>query len=184
MRRRLVTTALLLTLSLISTGISAQSLPEAKQNGLHRVQKIYIGELGASDEAARFRLLLEDKLSAEGFTIVDKSEKADALLSGAISVSPMTVYSDIYGNVAGGEAQVAVTVRLISQSGERLWDINLPKPRRVSFNPYSGIKSGLKGVLKTQVYKEPVEFRAEELAKELRGDWKESARAAGIKVGK
>ena len=30
-------------------------------------------------------------------------------------------------------------------------------------------------------FKEPVEYRAKELAKKLRGDWEKSARVAGVK---
>lgn len=165
--RNLIAPALLVGLWLGTPIISAQTHPPISPTALHLVQKIHIGELGTSDEAARFRLLLEDKLAQQGFTVVDTPEKADAVLSGALSVSTVGIY--------GGMSDVSVTLRLYTLSGERLWGINLPKP--VSL--VSAFK--LRGSLKV---KEPVEYRAEELAKELRRDWEKSARAAGIKLRK
>ena len=158
--RKLFTAALLLVVSLAAAGAAAETYAQTQTPTLHLVSKIYIGELGSSDEAARFRLLLEDKLSRRGFTVVDKPEKADAVLSGALSVSAAGVH--------GGMSDVGVTVRLVSISGERLWSINLPKP--ATFGAFFKIR-GMKG-------KEPVEYRAEELAKELREDWEKSAKAA------
>jgi hypothetical protein len=65
-------------------------------------------------------------------------------------------------------SDVAVTVRLYSAGGERLWSINLPKSATIaSMFKIRGIRS-----------REPVEYRAEELARELREDWKKSARGA------
>ena len=158
--RKLFTAALLLAVSLAAAGRHAETYAQTQTPALHLVRKIHIGELGSSDEAARFRLLLEDKLSRRGFIVVDKPETADAILSGALSVSPAGVY--------GGRSDVGVTVRLVSISGERLWSINLPKP--VTFGAVFKLR-GLK-------VKEPIEYRAEELAKELREDWERSAKAA------
>jgi hypothetical protein len=42
--------------------------------------------MGESDEAKRFRLLLEDELSKRGFSITDKEESADAILTGILSL--------------------------------------------------------------------------------------------------
>ncbi len=165
--RKPFTAVLLSALWLCAAGASAAARAQAGPAALHLVQKIYIGELGASDEAARFRLLLEDELNRRGFAVVDKAEKADAVLSGALSVSPGGVHGGVGGNVA-------VTVRLVSPGGERLWSINLPKPVTLA----SAFKvRGLK-------VREPVEYRAEELAKELREDWERSARAARPRPGK
>ena len=164
--RKLFTTALPLILWLGAASAPAETYAQTQAPALHLVQKIHIGELGSSDEAARFRLLLEDKLSQRGFNIADKPEKADAVLSGALSVSPAGVY--------GGRSDVGVTVRLVSISGERMWSINLPKP--VTFGAVFKVR-GLK-------VKEPVEYRAEELAKELREDWERSAKGVRTKPKK
>jgi hypothetical protein len=166
--RRLIAAVLLLGLWLIPSSLNAQTSTQTKPNSLYQVKKIYIGDLGSSDEATRFVMLLEDELAERGFTVVGKPAEADALLVGALSVTSPTV------GIYGGWPDVAVTVRLNTQGGERLWSVNLPKPR----SPFSiRVRGGFK-------YKEIVEYRAEELAKELRGDWEKSARAAGIKVSK
>ena len=147
-------------LLLLPAGLAAGAGPQAGRPALHLVQKIYISELGSSDEAARFRLLLEDELSERGFTVVGGAAEADAVLSGALSVS--------HAGRHGGVTDVAVTVRLHSAGGERLWSINLPKSATIaSVFKIRGIRS-----------REPVEYRAEELARELREDWKKSAKGA------
>src|SRR5215207_643843 len=82
----------LLTLVLVAISMIQFYLPAARadkwesQSQLHLVRRIYVGSMGESDEAERFRLLLEEELSAKGFTVVHRSEKADAILSGALSV--------------------------------------------------------------------------------------------------
>lgn len=161
---KLLATALLLGFWLIPVNIVAQTPSPAQPRVLHLVQKIYIGDIGTSEEAVRFRLLLEDKLSQKGFTVVTQPENADAILSGALSVSTVGFY--------GGVSDINVTARLISNSGERLWSINLPKP--VTFKSAFRV-TGLK-------IKEPAEYRAEELARNLRADWEKSAKASGMRV--
>ena len=162
--RRLLAPALLLSLCLSPSVVSAETHPQTQTiAALHLVQKIYIEELGSTDEAARFRLLLEDKLTQRGFVVVDKPDRADAVLRGALSVSSAGKY--------GGASDISVTVRLYSSQGERLWSINLPKPATFS--------SALK--VRGFRFKEPVEHRAEELAKELRNDWEKSAKAPTTK---
>ena len=137
--------------------------PQAKQAALHQVRKIYLEEVGTSDEAARFRLLLEEKLPEKGFTIVDDPGQADAILSGALSVSQPGIY--------GGPSDVGVTVQLKSRDGQRLWGGNFAG-RVYILNPVSSIR-----------FKDIVEYRAKELAKRLRADWEKSARQAGVRVG-
>ena len=162
--RTLTVVALLLALWLIPSTAPANTYPQARPKALHLVQKIYVEEMGISDEAARFRLLLEDQLSGKGFTVVDKPEKADAILGGAFSVTQSGIY--------GGPADIGVTARLNSSDGVRLWGTNIGG-QIIILNPVKFFK-----------FKEPFEYRAKELAKKLRDDWKKSARAAGIKVGK
>ncbi len=155
--------ALFLALWLVPASISANPYPQARQTSLHLMQKLYLEELGTSPEAARFRLLLEDKLSEKGFTIVDKPEKADAILSGALSVSSAGIY--------GGTSDIGVTVQLKSIAGERLWSGNFAG-QIILLGPISSLK-----------FKDVVDYRAKELAKKLRSDWDKSARVAGVKVG-
>ncbi|HEY0319560.1 MAG TPA: hypothetical protein VGC66_01175 [Pyrinomonadaceae bacterium] len=162
--RTLTVIALLLVLWLIPSIVLAKTYPQARPTALHLVHKLYVEEMGTSDEAARFRLLLEDQLSEKGFTVVDKPEKADAVLGGALSVSRSGIY--------GGPADISVTARLNSPDGVRLWGNNIGG-QIIILNPVKSLK-----------FKEPVEYRARELAKKLRDDWEKSARAVGVKVGR
>jgi hypothetical protein len=162
--RTLKVTALLLVLWLIPSYVSAKTVPQAGRTTLHLVQKIYVEEMGTSTEAARFRLLLEDQLSGKGFTVVNSPQNADAVLSGAISVSESGIH--------GGPADISVTARLISADGGRLWSTNIGGQISV-INPIKALK-----------FREPVEYRAKELAKRLRSDWEKSAKAAGTKFSK
>jgi hypothetical protein len=152
--RLLLTFGLMLGLWIAPSAASASHVEDDFSSKLYLVQKIYIGEMGNSDEAARFRLLLDDKLSKKGFIVVDKEEKADAILTGALS---LRVYDD--GSVA------RATVLLKSPNGERLWGGN--------FTPKRTFKR-----------KDTVQLRAEDIADRLRSDWKKSAKAAGLRVDK
>ena len=160
--RRLSKTALLSVLWLIPSNAAARTYPQAELPALHLVRKIYVEGMGTSAQAARFRLLLEDQLSDKGFTIVDSPEKADAVLGGALSVDDSGIF--------GGDSDVGVTARLTSSGGERLWGYNIGGQITI-LNPVESLK-----------FKEPIEYRAKELAKRLRKDWERSARAAGIKI--
>ena len=160
--RRLSVAVLLSALWLIPSSAPARTYPQAGPPALHLVRKIYVEAMGASDEAARFRLLLEDQLSGQGFTVVDSPEKADAVLGGALSVDNSGIF--------GGDSDVGVTARLTSAAGERLWGYNIGGQITI-LNPVTSLK-----------FKEPIEYRAKELAKKLRGDWEKSAKAAGVKT--
>lgn len=162
--RTLTVLALLLILWLTPSSVPAKTYPQGRSTALHLVQKVYVEEMGTSDEAARFRLLLEDQLSEKGFTVVDTPEKADAVLGGALSVARSGMY--------GGPADISVTARLISPDGGRLWSTNIGG-QIIILNPVKSLK-----------FKEPVEYRAKELAKKLRSDWEKSARAAGVKFSR
>ena|SRR2546423_12383370 len=158
---RKLTTALFLALAVIAASVSAKTHSQGRPMALHLVQKIYVEEMGTSPEAARFRLLLEDQLSENGFVVVAKREEADAILSGATSASRSGFY--------GGPADISVTVRLVSPDGGRLWSTNLGGPIYI-LNP-----------VKSWKFKEPVDYRAKELAKKLRNAREQSAKTAGIK---
>ena len=58
---------------------------------LASVKKINVGSMGQSDEADRFRMLLEEELHKAGFNTVDDDSAADAVLTGVLSVR---VYAD------------------------------------------------------------------------------------------
>ena len=162
--RRLSMAALLSVLCLTPSGVPARAYPQAGPPALHLVRKIYVAEMGTSAEAARFRLLLEEQLSGKGFTVVDSPEKADAVLAGALSVDNSGIF--------GGDPDVGVTARLTSARGERLWGYNIGGQITI-LNPVSSLK-----------FKEPIEYRAKELAKKLRGEWEKSARAAGVRTSR
>src|SRR6266516_1613474 len=161
---RTLTIALFLALAVIAPSVSAKTHSQGRPMALHLVQKIYVEDMGTSPEAARFRLLLEDQLSENGFVVVAKREEADAVLSGATSVSRPGVF--------GGPADINVTARLNSSDGTRLWSVNTGG-QIVILNPVSSLK-----------FKEPLEYRAKELAKKLSHARENSAKAVGIKVTK
>ena len=161
---RKLTIALFLALGVIAPNVSAKIYSQARTMALHLVQKVYVEDMGTSPEAARFRMLLEDQLSENGFVVVAKREEADAVLGGVISVSR----SDLYG----GPADIGVTVRLVSPDGGRLWSTNLGGTIYI-LNPVKSLK-----------FKEPLEYRAKELAKKLSHAREQSAKAAGMKITK
>ena len=76
---RKLTIALFLALGVIAPNVSAKIYSQARTMALHLVQKIYVEDMGTSPEAARFRLLLEDQLSENGFVVVARRLEADAV---------------------------------------------------------------------------------------------------------
>ena len=80
--------------ALTCAGAQGQVRPRSTADGqsqervasLGQVRKIYVGDMGDDDEAERFRLLIEEALEREGFTVVGRAEAADAVLTGALSV--------------------------------------------------------------------------------------------------
>jgi hypothetical protein len=115
-----------------------------RQNGLREVHKIYVGDMGKADEAERFRFLIGEELAKKGFTIVERAEDADAILSGALSV-----------RVGDENTEARAFVKLESQGGVRLWARDFGN--RLIFNPFKR--------------KEPTKRRASEIAQGLREDW-------------
>lgn len=102
------------------------------------MQKIYVASMGQSDEAERFRMLLGNELSKRGFTVVDSVERADAILSGVLTVR---VHAD--------DSVARATIVLKSKEGDLIWGRDM--------GPHFGWGSS-----------EPVKRRAEDIAKELR----------------
>ncbi len=127
--------------------VSAGANPQ-RQNKLGQVQKIYVGEMGRTDEARRFALLLKEQLTGKGFTTVDKPDDAEAILTGALSLR----VDD------GSEARVYVILKTLD--GERLWARDFG----------NGLFKGL------LTLKEPVKLRAQEVARALHDEVRKAAR--------
>ena len=130
------------TSALASGNERARKLPD-----LRDVRRIHVGDMGAADEADRFRFLLEEQLRKRGFTVVGSPAEADAVLSGALSVR---VFDD--------KSEARAFVKLEDSAGRRLWARDFG--HRILVNPFSR--------------QEPTKRRAEEVAKELRRDWERS----------
>jgi hypothetical protein len=152
MKRYSVHTLLLACLFSLSAVASFASgggeRPRTTQSALHEVHKIYVGDMGKADEAERFRFLVGEELSKKGFTVVERAEDADAILTGALSV-----------RVGDENTQARAFVKLESQAGQRLWAKDFGH-RAILLNPFDR--------------KEPTKRRAAEIANELRKEWDRS----------
>jgi hypothetical protein len=116
---------------------------------LASVKNIYVGTMGQSDEADRFRLLLTDELGKVGFATVEDSNNADAVLTGALSVR---VYAD--------ESLARATVIMKTPGGLRLWGKD--------FEPHQ--RWGRRT--------DTVKMRAQDVAKTLRKDVDKASKGA------
>ena len=117
---------------------------------LHEVHNIYVGDMGDDDEAGRFRLLVEEQVAKKGFAVVDSPEKADGILTGALSV-----------RVHRNSSTARVYVTLQTPKGQRLWGRDF-------------------GSKMTNIFSltEPVKLRAQDVANGLKNDWDKSAKLA------
>jgi hypothetical protein len=129
--------ALVLALSFTLPGIQLGQEPPS----LSSIRRIQVGSMGQSDEAERFRLLLEDELGKVGFATTTDAKTADAVLTGALSVR---VYADT--------SRARVTVVLKTPDGLRIW--------AGDFEPH----------YKFGRVKDTVRLRAQDVAKALRKD--------------
>jgi hypothetical protein len=139
----------LLALAFLANAAAFGGETQVSSPDLWKIQKIYVGDMGQSDEAARFRLLLEDQLAKNKFTVVSQPGDAEATLTGILAVR-------VYANTATARA----TVRLKSPSGEPLWAGDFEPLRH-----YSGTK-------------DPVQLHAEYVASYLRADSNKTAKKA------
>ncbi len=110
------------------------------------VDKVYVGDMGADDEADRFRFLLEEQLTKKGFAVVRTEAEADAVLTGVLSV-----------RVFDNKTEARVFVRLTSRDGAQLWARDFGH-KRLRVNPFS--------------FQEPTRRRAEEVAEAMRREFK------------
>ena len=139
---------LLLVANLNLTYWFASTPQELSEPRLHEVHNIYVGNMGDDDEADRFRLLLEEQVAKKGFAVVDSPEKADAILTGALSV-----------RVHRNSSTARVYVTLNTPKGQRLWGRDF-------------------GSKMTNIFSlsEPVKLRAQDVANGLKQDWDKSAK--------
>jgi hypothetical protein len=131
--------------ALVAFGSSGLPTKTDTEKRLQEVRKVYVGEVGKGDEAARFRLLLQDELSKKGFTVVDCADTADGVLTGVLSV-----------RVMDDKSQARAYMTLATPSGERLWAKDFGE--RIFTNPFKHV--------------EPVKLRAQDVAKGLSEDAK------------
>ena len=120
--------------------LPAQATEPQPAISLVSVKKVYVGSMGQSDEAERFRLLLQDELGKAGFTTTEDERTADAVLSGALSV-----------RVYARESIARATVVLKTPDGVRIWEHD--------FQPH--FKFGARDTVKV---------RAHDVARALRSD--------------
>ena len=141
---------LLLTLTLIVVGSAMTQflIPAANasqlqgHSELNAVRKIHVGSMGDTDESERFRLLLEEALTGKGFIVVDQTAKADAVLTGTLSV-----------RVHDKKTRARVYVKLSTPEGVRLWGKDFGSRLTSPFNRT-----------------EPVKLRAQDVANALRAE--------------
>ena len=122
---------------------AAQGRPQRRVAAV--VDKVYVGDMGADDEADRFRFLLEEQLTKKGFAVVRAEAEADAVLTGVLSV-----------RVYDKKTEARVTVRLAARDGAQLWAKDFGH-KRFRVNPFS--------------LQEPTRRRAEEVAEAMRREF-------------
>jgi hypothetical protein len=154
MRTLLTLCLVVISLAFLSNVRAFAQITQDGQSKLYLVRKVYVGSMGNTDEAERFRLLLADELAKRGFVVVDRPEKADGVLTGALTV-----------RVQEQVSQARVYVTLNTQQGESLWRKDFGSKRR--------------GFFKTT---DPVTLRAHDVANGLHDEWARSAKTAGVEI--
>ena len=132
--------------------ISAQCVEKSEFPQLCTIQRIYIEELGNTDEAARFKFILAESLEDEGFRIVERKEDADAVLSGIVVAED---FMSVYKGTGRTKIVARGNMLLKSAQGERIWKMEF-KPG--FFKRTDGVKS-----------------MAKKVAEQLGDDWRKSS---------
>lgn len=146
----------MLLLFLVLFDVHAQDTMPDK---LYLVRKIYIGEIEDIDKEKRINSFLKQELEARGFTVVDDSVNADAVLSGRVEGElPLDDYDPSW-------LKSTFEFRLISQGKEKVWE------RRIRIHSMLDVARDAKN-------------GARKIAERLEGDWKKSAKKAGLNTGK
>lgn len=130
--RSLLFTASLLAVWLLPAGARAQDARKPCQ-----ARTIYVAELGGTDEAARFRRALSERLSKK-FKIAETQDEADAVLTAAVTAR---------GDSRSGEVQFENGV-LKSRSGDVLWQGDFRYNYKKSFFGSGIINNSASGVAK------------------------------------
>ncbi len=121
-----------------------------RRAALPDVQRIYVGDMGYEEEAERFRLMLEEQLQKRDFEVVIDPDRADAVLTGVLTMTHYEYNSD-----------ARVTVRVTSPSGDVLLTKDFGQGRFIA-NPLN--------------LKEPLRRRAEEAAEALKREFRKPAK--------
>ena len=137
------------TLSVLLLTITAplRIWADAPNPALHKIERIFVGDMGQGNEAERFRLLLAQELSRANFKPVDKAEEADAVLTGVLVVRTYELNS-----------AATATVVLKTAKGEKVWESGFDPPKK----------------RKVKRPSDPVMFQAQDIVFHLRQDWEES----------
>lgn len=130
--RSLLFTVSLLGVWLVPAGARAQDARKPCQ-----ARTVYVAELGGTDEAARFRRALSERLSRR-FKIAESEGEADAVLTAAVSAK---------GDSRRGEVRFENGL-LKSSSGDVLWQGNFQYYYKKSFFGSGIINSSASGVAK------------------------------------
>jgi hypothetical protein len=133
--RSLLFTVSLLSCWLLSPSVFANPVQSAGTNKPCQIRKVYVAELGSTDEALRFRNSLVRQLSRR-FTIVKKQEEADAVLTGTVSAK---------GNSRNGEV-IFDNGELKSKGGDVIWQDHFQYYYKKSFLGRSMISSAASAV--------------------------------------
>lgn len=89
---------------------AARPEPAKRRVAFAEVKRIYVGPMGNSDDAERFRMLLKDELGDKGFAVVEKESDADAVLTGVLATQ-----------LSQGTTRARASVTLKGPDGETLW---------------------------------------------------------------
>ena len=132
--RSLLFTVSLLGIWLLPASTRAQDAGTVKPC---QFRTVYVGEFGATDEAARFRRVLAERLSKR-FKIVEAQEEADAVLTAAVSAK---------GDSRGGEVHFDNGV-FKTRGGDVLWQGNFQYYYKKSYPSRGIINSSASNVAK------------------------------------
>ena len=88
--------------------------------------RIYIGDMGPSEHAARFKMVLRDELEIAGVVLAKSEDSAEAILTGVFTHESTYVEYDkpptAISNQKGATSHTYnVTLRLDGSYGEKLW---------------------------------------------------------------
>jgi len=130
----------------------AATTPTKVAKHLSDVHRIFLADFTRSGHSELFRSLLSEKLTSKGFTIVESSGAADAMLIGNLSIDEVQ-----------GRNQVKASVMLFAGPANELWE------GKVSLRQSGSVEQIL-------------DVAAEGLAERFSVAWKRDAKKRGVKV--